>query len=118
MDESPALPADRPSSAPMIISTSENIERTQRPSTGSSMTSSIHTPHSSSQSKDLPKIGKSNNISTQNKQKQSTKIDRTSTQKDSSTDQSTSRSSFEQKPYYHDVLVIHTQPPKVNTDSH
>lgn len=39
--------------------------------------------------------------------------DRILTQKDSSTEQTTSRSSFEQRPYYHDVLVIQTQPPTV-----
>jgi len=117
LDE-PATPiAERPSTAPLIISTSENVNRIQRPSTGSSVTSSTHTPLSRSQSKKLPKIDPPNSIHLFNKQENSIKTDsddRTLTLKDSSTEQTTSRSSFGQKPYYHDVLVIHTQPPKVN----
>lgn len=98
------------------MSMSENIDQIQRPSTGSSVTSSIHTPRSSNQSKKRPKINEPHNIYQQFKHEQLTKSDsdnRTLTQKDSSTEQTNSRLSFEQRPYYHDVLVIETQPPKV-----
>jgi hypothetical protein len=119
IEQSPISVAERPSTAPVNMSISENIDRIQRPSTGSSITSSIRTPRSSSQSRKLSKINESNNFHQQFKQEQSIKIDsdnRTLTQKESSTGQTTSQSSFEQKPYYHDILVIHTQPPKVNNN--
>ncbi len=111
--------AERPLTAPVNISISENIDRIQRPSTGSSVTSSIHTPRSSNQSKKLSKTNESTNIYQQFKQEQSIKSEsdhRTLTQKESSTEHTTSRSTFEQKPYYHDILVINTQPPKVNNN--
>jgi hypothetical protein len=116
VEESSTSAAERPSSAPINIPISENIDRIQRPSTGSSVRSSIHTPRSSTRSKKLPKITEFNNIHQQFKQEKSIRTDtdnRILTQKESSTGQ-TSRSSFEQKPYNHDVLVIQTQPPKVN----
>lgn len=117
IEESPASVNERPTTAPVNISIPENMDRIQRPSTGSSVTSSTHTPHSSSQSKKLPKINEPRRVYQEFKHEQSTKSEsdnRTLTQKESSTEQTTSRSSFEQRPYYHDVLVIETQPPKVN----
>jgi len=41
-------------------------------------------------------------------------ISHTSTRKESSTEQNTRRSSLKQKPSNYDILVIETQPPKVN----
>jgi hypothetical protein len=86
------------------------------------VTSSIQTPRSSSQSKKLPQ--KDGSISTHSYHQQEKSIktdsdDRTLTQKDSFTEQTASRrSSVEQRPYNHDVLVIQTQPPKVNNNYH
>jgi hypothetical protein len=45
---------------------------------------------------------------------QSDSDDHPSIQKESSTKQNIRRFSFEQKPYNHDILVIQTEPPKVN----
>jgi hypothetical protein len=82
------------------------------------VSSSIHTPRSSDQTKKLPKTTESNTIYEQIEQEPSSKTDsddHTLTQKESLTENNTtSESPFEQKPYYHDILVIHTQPPKVN----
>ncbi len=119
MEASPISIAERPSTAPDFLQTPENIDEIQRPSSGSSVSSSTHTPRSSNQSKKLPKIIESNHIHPQIEQEEpSTKTDsndRTLTKKESLTEHNTtSQSAFDQKPYYHDVLVIQTQPPKVN----
>jgi hypothetical protein len=85
------------------------------------VTSSIHTPRSSSQSKKLSKTDESISIHSHHQQEKSIKTesdDRIVTQKSSSTERTASRSSLEQRPYYHDVLVIDTQPPKVNNNYH
>ena len=115
--EEPLSPiAERPSTAPPIIPNAEDVDRAQRPLTGSSITSSVQTPLSQSRSKRLPRMPPSNSTPSSNQQTKSIKTDsddRILTQKDSSTEQTTSRSSFEPRPYYHDVLVIQTQPPKV-----
>jgi hypothetical protein len=106
--ESPISIAERPSTAPVNIPTPDDIDGIQRPSTGSSVSSSIHSSRSSTQRKQLHKINESDHHYRQIKQEQSSKTDsdeRASTQKEFLT---------EQKPYYHDILVIHTQPPRVN----
>ncbi len=122
IDEPPASIIERPATAPLIFTTSQNINRTQRPSTGSSVTSSIQTPHSGSHSKKFPQTDGSISTHSPNQQEKSTKTDsddHTLTQKDSSTEQTASRrSSVEQRVYNHDVLVIQTQPPKVNSNYH
>lgn len=107
---------ERPATAPVDLSLPENINQIQRPSTGLSNTSSVHTPRSSRQSKKLPKLNESNSIHLQFLQEPSIKTESDShikTQKQSSTAQTSTRSSVEHKPYFHDVLVIHTHPPKV-----
>jgi len=108
IEESPVLIAERPVTAPVSIPTLENIDRIQRPSTGSSVSSSIRTPRSSNQTKKLPKINESNDIHREIKQEpwiHADSDDRGLIQKESS---------FEKRSYNHDVLVIQTQPPKVN----
>ena len=120
VEESPISVVERPSTAPLSIPSPDNIDRIERPSTGSSVASSIHTSRSSNQSKKLSKIIESDHVRQHIQREQSIKTtsdDRTSIQKDSSTEQNTNQSSFEQKPYYHDILVIHTQPPKVNNSN-
>lgn len=99
-----------------MISTAEDVGHIQRPFTGSSVGSSTQTPLSQSQSKKHPKIHLSDSIHSSHQPEKSVETvsdDRTLTYKESSTEQTTSRSSFEQRPYHHDVLVINTQPPKV-----
>lgn len=116
LEQPPQPIAERPATAPLILSTSEDVDRIQRPFTGSSVGSSTQTPLSQSQAKKLPKLRPSDSIHSSNQRDKSIKTDsdaRTLTHKESSTEQTTSRSSFEQRPYYHDVLVINNQPLRV-----
>ncbi|CAF1232293.1 unnamed protein product [Rotaria sordida] len=116
IEESPVSIDERPSTAPINIPTSENINRTQRPSTGSSITSIDHTARSNSQGKKLSKFSKFNHIDQQIKRPpsiESTSDNRISSEKEFLNEQNISRTSFSQKPYNHDILVIHIQPPKL-----
>ncbi|CAF2314905.1 unnamed protein product [Rotaria sp. Silwood2] len=115
-EESPVSIGERPSTAPLNIPTSDNINRVPRPSTGSSITSTIHTTRSNSQGKKISKLNKSNHIHQEIKRQHSLETasdNRTSSEKEFLNEQNISRTSFSKKPYYHDVLVIHTQPPKL-----
>jgi hypothetical protein len=94
IQESPVSIAERSSSDPLNTQTPDDIDQIL------SGSSSSRSSRSSAQTKQLDKI---NEID-----------DHTLPDKDSSTEQDTNRSSVEQKPYNHDILVIQTQPPKVN----
>ncbi|CAF1551381.1 unnamed protein product [Adineta steineri] len=116
MRESSFSMADRPVTAPVSIPILEAIDQIRRPSTGSSVGSSIRTSHSNSRAKKLSKINESIDIEQHIKLDPWTNTDSNDnilTQKESSTEYDTNRSSFEQKHYNHDVLVIQTQPPKL-----
>ena len=117
IDDSPLSIIERPSTALVSIPISENIDRTQHPSTGSLIIYSYSTICSSSQIKKVSTIKKTNNIRQQIKQEKMIKTDIYNprlSQKESSNEKTAYLSSFEQKLYPHNLLVIHTKPPKVN----
>ncbi|CAF4851244.1 unnamed protein product, partial [Rotaria magnacalcarata] len=62
---------ERPSTAPLTNLISENVDRNQRPSTGSTVLSAAHTTRTSSQRKKLSQTEKSDFIRDQNKQEKS-----------------------------------------------
>ena len=116
MEESPTPAIGRPVSAPVGVSKLKVIDRTQRPSTGSSTNNSVHTSRSGSRSKKLPKITESVDSQHQVKLDPWTQIDndeQAHNQNESSTEQEISQTSFDRRSYNHDVLVIQAQPPKV-----
>ncbi|UJR25599.1 hypothetical protein I4U23_006943 [Adineta vaga] len=109
MEESPTSMGGRPSTAPVRVSKHGPLDRTQRPSTGSSTSSSIRSSHSDSRHKKLPKINESVDSQHQIKLDPWTNTDtndQLSHRKESLTEEDS------KKPYNHDVLVIQTQPPK------
>ncbi|CAF3267394.1 unnamed protein product [Rotaria socialis] len=116
VEESPLYMVERPSTAPLTNLISENADRNQRPSTGSTLLSAAHTTRLSSQRKKLSQTEKSDFIREQNKREKSIESNgdhRTATEKELSREKNSSLSSSPLKPYFHDVLVIETQPPKL-----
>lgn len=108
--------AERPLTAPLTMETSENTDHIQRPSTGSSATSFIQNSRSKDQSKRVARTNKSEDTLQQIQRERSIEIDSQDpliSEKESFNNQTASQPFVEQKPYYHDVLVIQTQPPKV-----
>lgn len=106
IDDTTTLRPGRPISAPIRVPTFDNTDGPQRPSTGSSTSSSIQTSNSNGRSRKLPKINES--VASQHE----VRLDPWTNA--GSDEHETSQSSFDRKPYGHDVLVIQTQPPKVN----
>ncbi|CAF0848591.1 unnamed protein product [Rotaria sp. Silwood1] len=111
LEQSPTLDTERLPLAPINIGTPEDVNQIKRSSSrSSSVNSSIQ---SVTPTKGPPKI---DHIHQQNKSEKSSKDnidDYTLTRKESPIDQNIRRSSFEKKPYNHDILVIQNQPPKL-----
>jgi hypothetical protein len=102
IEKSPISVSERSPSAPVTIQTLEDIDQTQRPSTN--VTHSHET----------------DRIDKYTETEQSIDIDINSpilTRKEFLTEQNTRRLSFEKKPSNYDILVIESQPPKVNNSN-
>jgi hypothetical protein len=99
IEESPTPVAKRSSLTPINIETPEDNDQIQLPSTSSSSKSSTSSDIETKQPEET------DDIHPEYKQEQSIR---------SGTDNQTKKFSIEQKSYNHDILVIQSQPPRVN----